>query len=307
MREVLRAYQDAVAGEVARFEGHVAKFMGDGVLAYFGWPRAHEDDAERAVRAGLAVAAAVARLGRAERRAAGRPGRDRDRPGGGRRPGRRGRGPGGGGRRRDARTWPPGCRRWPSRAPWSIAEGTRRLLGGLFELDATSAREPSRASPSRCAACRVLGEGAAEGRFEALHARRPHAAGRARAGAGAAARPLGAGQGGRGPGRAARGRARHRQVAPRPRPARAAGATSRTRRSATSARPIHQNSALHPVIDQLERAAGLRPRRRPPEHSSTSSRRCSRTRPRTCAEAAAAARRAPARIPADGPLSRRWT
>ena len=62
MREVLRAYQNAVAGEIARFEGHVAKFMGDGVLAYFGWPRAHEDEAERAVRAGLAIAEAVGRL-----------------------------------------------------------------------------------------------------------------------------------------------------------------------------------------------------------------------------------------------------
>jgi class 3 adenylate cyclase len=40
-----------VAGEIARFEGHVAKFLGDGVLAYFGWPQAHEDEAERAVRA----------------------------------------------------------------------------------------------------------------------------------------------------------------------------------------------------------------------------------------------------------------
>ena len=49
MREVIRAYQNAVAGEVTRFEGHVAKYMGDGVLAYFGYPRAHEDDAERAV------------------------------------------------------------------------------------------------------------------------------------------------------------------------------------------------------------------------------------------------------------------
>jgi class 3 adenylate cyclase/predicted ATPase len=62
MREVIRAYQNAVAGEVSRLEGHVAKFMGDGVLAYFGWPRAHEDEAERAVRAGLAIVAAVARL-----------------------------------------------------------------------------------------------------------------------------------------------------------------------------------------------------------------------------------------------------
>jgi class 3 adenylate cyclase/predicted ATPase len=62
MGAVLRGYQNAVAGEIARFEGHVAKFMGDGVLAYFGWPVAHEDEAERAVRAGLAIVAAVARL-----------------------------------------------------------------------------------------------------------------------------------------------------------------------------------------------------------------------------------------------------
>jgi len=51
MREAITAYQNAVAGVVARFDGHVAKCMGDGVLCYFGWPRAHEDDAERAVRA----------------------------------------------------------------------------------------------------------------------------------------------------------------------------------------------------------------------------------------------------------------
>ena len=62
MREVLRAYQDACAGVIARFEGFVAKFMGDGVLAYFGYPRAHEDEAERAVRAGLALAATVGEL-----------------------------------------------------------------------------------------------------------------------------------------------------------------------------------------------------------------------------------------------------
>jgi class 3 adenylate cyclase/predicted ATPase len=62
LREVIRGYQDAVAVEIARFEGHVAKFMGDGVLAYFGYPRAHEDDAERAVRAGLALAGTVAQL-----------------------------------------------------------------------------------------------------------------------------------------------------------------------------------------------------------------------------------------------------
>jgi class 3 adenylate cyclase len=62
MREVLKAYQNAVAGEISRLDGHIAKLMGDGVLAYFGWPRAHEDEAERAVRTGLAVTRAVARL-----------------------------------------------------------------------------------------------------------------------------------------------------------------------------------------------------------------------------------------------------
>jgi class 3 adenylate cyclase len=62
MREVIRAYQNGVAGVIARFQGHVAKFMGDGVLAYFGWPRAHEDEAERAVRAGLAVTHAISHL-----------------------------------------------------------------------------------------------------------------------------------------------------------------------------------------------------------------------------------------------------
>jgi hypothetical protein len=61
MREVLRAFQDAVTGEISRL-GYVAKLMGDGVLAYFGWPRAHEDDAERAVAAALAITDAVARL-----------------------------------------------------------------------------------------------------------------------------------------------------------------------------------------------------------------------------------------------------
>jgi class 3 adenylate cyclase/tetratricopeptide (TPR) repeat protein len=61
-REVIRAYQDACAGVIARFDGYVARFMGDGVLAYFGWPRAHEDDAARAINAGLGVVDAIAGL-----------------------------------------------------------------------------------------------------------------------------------------------------------------------------------------------------------------------------------------------------
>jgi class 3 adenylate cyclase/predicted ATPase len=63
LREVIAAYHRAVAEVVTGFDGFVAKYMGDGVLVYFGYPRAHEDDAERAVRAGLGVIAAVAGLG----------------------------------------------------------------------------------------------------------------------------------------------------------------------------------------------------------------------------------------------------
>jgi class 3 adenylate cyclase/tetratricopeptide (TPR) repeat protein len=61
MRDVIRAYQDACAGVIARFDGFIGKFMGDGVLTYFGYPRAHEDEAELAVRAGLSLIEAVAR------------------------------------------------------------------------------------------------------------------------------------------------------------------------------------------------------------------------------------------------------
>jgi class 3 adenylate cyclase/tRNA A37 threonylcarbamoyladenosine biosynthesis protein TsaE len=62
LREIISAYQKCVAETVRRLGGFVAKYMGDGVLVYFGYPQAHEDDAERAVRAGLEVIDAVARL-----------------------------------------------------------------------------------------------------------------------------------------------------------------------------------------------------------------------------------------------------
>jgi len=62
LREVISAYQKCVAGTVQRFGGFVAKYMGDGVLVYFGYPQAHEDDAERAVRAGLELIGAVSAL-----------------------------------------------------------------------------------------------------------------------------------------------------------------------------------------------------------------------------------------------------
>ena len=191
MREVIRAYQDAVAGEVARFEGHVAKFMGDGVLAYFGWPRAHEDDAERAVRAGLDDR-------RGGRPAAPRRTASRWPPGSGSRPGwwwwatwsaaaPRAR------RRSSARrrTWPRGCRGWPSRAAWSSptaragSSATCSSCADLGAVDAQGLRRAGPGLPGRSAS------GAAEGRFEALHAAAAAAAGRARGGAGPAAATAG--------------------------------------------------------------------------------------------------------------------
>jgi class 3 adenylate cyclase/predicted ATPase len=63
LREVISAYQKCAAETVRRFDGFVARYMGDGVLVYFGYPQAHEDDAERAAHAGLELVAAVAKLG----------------------------------------------------------------------------------------------------------------------------------------------------------------------------------------------------------------------------------------------------
>ena len=62
LREVISAYQNCVTETVSHFGGFVAKYMGDGVLTYFGYPQAHEDDAERAVRSGLELVAAVGAL-----------------------------------------------------------------------------------------------------------------------------------------------------------------------------------------------------------------------------------------------------
>jgi predicted ATPase/class 3 adenylate cyclase len=61
-REVVRAYQDTSAKVIARYEGHIAQYLGDGLLVYFGYPLAHEDDAQRAVRAGLGMVEALGQL-----------------------------------------------------------------------------------------------------------------------------------------------------------------------------------------------------------------------------------------------------
>src|SRR5262249_60439566 len=62
LREVVRAYQEACAKVIARYEGHIAQYLGDGLLVYFGYPQAHEDDAQRAVRAGLGMVEALGQL-----------------------------------------------------------------------------------------------------------------------------------------------------------------------------------------------------------------------------------------------------
>jgi hypothetical protein len=99
LREIISAYQKCVAETVRRYGGYVAKFMGDGVLVYFGYPQANEDDAERAVRAGLELVAAV---GPEDTRRIADPCRHCDGDGGRRRSDRVGRFSGTSNRRRDA-------------------------------------------------------------------------------------------------------------------------------------------------------------------------------------------------------------
>jgi class 3 adenylate cyclase len=62
LREVVWAYQQVCAAVISRFDGYIAQLLGDGLLVYFGYPQAHEDDAQRAVRAGLEILAAMGNL-----------------------------------------------------------------------------------------------------------------------------------------------------------------------------------------------------------------------------------------------------
>ena len=166
LREVISAYQKCAAETVQRFGGFVAKYMGDGVLIYFGYPQAHEDDSERAVRAGLELVAAVTAL--------------------------KTRAPlqtrvgiatglvvvgdliGSGAAQEQAivgETPNLAARLQGIAEPNSvvIAESTRKLLGNLFELEDLGARDlKGIAGPVRAWA--ALRESSAEGRFEAFHA-----------------------------------------------------------------------------------------------------------------------------------------
>jgi class 3 adenylate cyclase/predicted ATPase len=261
MGRVIRAYQGCCAGVVERWGGHVAKYMGDGVLAYFGWPRAHEDEAERAVRAGLAIAQAVPRLEvRAGDPLAARVGIATGLVMVGELIGE-------GAAKEQAvvgETPNLAARLQALAAPGSvvISQATRRLVGGLFELtDLGVQRLKGFAEP--LAAWRVEGEGRAEGRFEALHGERlTPLVGRAHelgillerwawAKDGDGQVVLLSGEPGIGKSRVVRA-LRERL-----------GAEPYTPLSQYCS-PYHTNSALHPVIGLLERAARL-DRDDPPE------------------------------------------
>ncbi len=166
LREIISAYQGCVARVVRHFDGFVAKYMGDGVLVYFGYPAAHEDDAERAVRAGLELIAAVAALktlaplqtrvgiatglvvvgeliGSGEARERGIVGET-----------------------------PNLAARLQGVAEPNtvvIADSTRRLLGRLFDLEDLGAKE-LKGLPGPVRAWTVLQSSMVESRFDALHA-----------------------------------------------------------------------------------------------------------------------------------------
>jgi class 3 adenylate cyclase/predicted ATPase len=252
LREVISAYQKCVAETVRRFGGFVAKYMGDGVLVYFGYPQAHEDEAERAVRAGLELIAALAGL---KTRAALQT--------------RVGIATGlvvvgdliGSGEAQErgiVGETPNLAARLQGIAEPNmvvIAEDTRKLLGNLFELADLGARDlKGIAGPVRAWA--ALRASSAEGRFEALHASGLTAlVGReeeielllrrwARAKSGEGQVVLLSGEAGIGKSRLTAALLERLATEPH----------ARLRYFCS---PQHTDSAFYPIIGQVERAAGL--------------------------------------------------
>jgi class 3 adenylate cyclase/energy-coupling factor transporter ATP-binding protein EcfA2 len=252
LREVISVYQKAVAKTVQRFGGFVAKYMGDGVLVYFGYPQAHEDDAERAVRAGLELIQAVGELkstaplqtrvgiatglvvvgdligsGAAQEQAV------------------------------VGETPNIAARLQGVAEPDTvvIAESTRKLLGNLFDLQDLSAQDlKGIGSPVRAWA--VLRPASIESRFEALHASGlTELVGReeelellsrrwARAKAGEGQVVLLSGEAGIGKSRLTAALLERLTAEPH----------TRLRYFCS---PQHTDSALYPIVSQMERAAGL--------------------------------------------------
>src|SRR5271169_5524579 len=253
-REVIRAYQDACSGAIARYDGFIAKYMGDGVLAYFGYPEAHEHDAERAVRSALAIVEAAPKLATA----AGSPLKVRvgvatglvvvgDLIGSGEAQ-----------ERSIVGETPNLAARLQGIAEPNmvvIAEGTRRLLGNLFELDDLGAKDlKGIAGPVRAFA--ALRPSSVEGRFDALHGSDLTAlVGReeelelllrrwSRAKSGEGQVVLLSGEAGIGKSRLTAALLERLATEPH----------TRLRYFCS---PQHTDSALYPIIGQMERAAGL--------------------------------------------------
>jgi predicted ATPase/class 3 adenylate cyclase len=254
MGQVIRGYQHTCAEVVQRWDGNVAKYMGDGVLVYFGWPRAHEDDAERAVRAGLELVAAVGRLVTpTDETLAARVGiatglvmvGDLIGEGAAREEAVVGETPNLAARLQGL----------AGSGAVVIAQRTRQLLGDLFDFEEVGTHY-LKGIAARVQAWRVLAEGHAESRFEALHGGqlaaiigREHELGvlvdcweRAKKGGGQVV--LLGGEPGIGKSRIARAlreRLDHEYLIP----------------LSHHCSPYHTNTALHPVIGMLERAAGF--------------------------------------------------
>jgi class 3 adenylate cyclase/predicted ATPase len=252
LREIISAYHKCVAEIVHRFDGFVAQYLGDGVLVYFGYPQAHEDDAERAVRAGLELIAAVCAL---KTRVSLQT--------------RVGiatglvvvgdlLGAGGAQERGIVGETPNLAARLQGIAEPNmvvIAESTRKLLGNLFDLEDLGARELKGIARS-VRAWAALRTSAVESRFEALHASGVTAlVGReeecdlllrrwARAKSGEGQVVLLSGEAGIGKSRLTAAMLERLATEPH----------TRLRYFCS---PRHTDSALYPVIGQLERAAGL--------------------------------------------------
>jgi class 3 adenylate cyclase/tetratricopeptide (TPR) repeat protein len=254
LRAVIGAYHRCVAAVIERAGGFVAKYMGDGVLAYFGYPRADEHDAERAVRAGLALVEAVARLdSAAETPLQVRVGiatglavvGDLIGEGAAQEQAVVGETPNLAARLQALAT--------PGQVV--IAPSTRRLTGGLFDYEDLGSVE-IKGLPTTVAAARVLRESAAESRFEALRTARTPLVGRGeelallrrrwrQAKGGEGSIVLVSGEPGIGKSRLAETLLE-----------RLAGQPHTRLRSFCS--PHHQDHALYPTITQIERAAGFR-------------------------------------------------
>jgi class 3 adenylate cyclase len=251
LREMIGAYHRCVADTVARFAGFVAKYMGDGVLVYFGYPEAHEDDAERAVRAGLAIIDAVGRLATPEPLnvrlgvASGLvvvgdligAGAAQERGVVGETPNLAAR-----------------LQALATHGTLVIAESTRRQIGALFEIEDLGLQPLAGfAEPQR--AWRVVGESGVLSRFEALRSEATPLVGRdeeldlllrrwQQAKAGEGRFVLVSGEPGIGKSRLTAELSQRIQ----------GESHTRVRYSCS---PHHQDSALYPFIVQLERAAGL--------------------------------------------------